>query len=329
MKIQNRSRLKIAAQIILIPSILSVGMAWCGRDNIDTDHKASVNAQAIGPVAVETTVATTQTTATTATLATSVTTTTQATTTAMIVPMLQPNVTSTTTAVGTRLVPIPKVVHNAMMLMTSTTTTTTSTNTPTETQNTSTTAIDTPTIVVYKPSTHYIHTNKCRWYNSSCYEISDTSDIEARKCTECNPDMEILNEYTPPTTATQPPEPEPTVDTTTEAVSDTECAVTVSDYDRQLLAEIVWHEAGSNWISQYNKAKVAAGVMNRVYDSRFPDTVYGVLTARGQFSGYYPGCCNPTQACYDAVDYYLSYPTEFNDDNSWYGDGRQNHFYHI
>jgi spore germination cell wall hydrolase CwlJ-like protein len=64
---------------------------------------------------------------------------------------------------------------------------------------------------------------------------------------------------------------------------------TVADNDRQMLAEIVWHEAGSSWISQYNKAKVAAGVMNRVNDSKFPNTVYGVLTQPYQFSGSQQG----------------------------------------
>lgn len=159
------------------------------------------------------------------------------------------------------------------------------------------------TYVVYKPSTHYIHKSTCHWVDSSCLEIADTKGIECRRCSECNPSMEIITEYVPETP-------------------------TVADYDRQLLAEIVWHEAGSNWISQYNKAKVAAGVMNRVNDSRFPSTVYGVLTQPYQFSGYWPGCCTPSQACYDAVDYYFSHTSEFNSDNSWWGDGSQNHFYY-
>ena len=159
------------------------------------------------------------------------------------------------------------------------------------------------TYVVYKPSTHYIHKSTCHWVDSSCVEIFDTKGIECRRCSECNPNMEIITEYVPETP-------------------------TVEDYDRQLLAEIVWHEAGSSWISQYNKAKVAAGVMNRVNDSRFPSTVYGVLTQPYQFSGYWPGCCTPSQACYDAVDYYFSHTDEFNSDNSWWGDGSQNHFYY-
>ena len=108
-----------------------------------------------------------------------------------------------------------------------------------------------------------------------CYEITDTNDIECRKCSECNPDLEVINLYVEPT---------PVVASNTG----------LSDYDRQLLAEVTWHEAGSNRISQYNKAKIVAGVMNRVNDSRFPNTVYNVLVAPYQFTGYWPGCCTPT-----------------------------------
>ena len=185
--------------------------------------------------------------------------------------------------------------------------------------------ITTEPYVVYKPSTHYIHKSTCRWANSSCIEIDNTEDIECRKCTECDPDMEIVNEYTPevpvvteaPITTEAETDPEPTVE------------VSIESSDRQLLAEIVWYEAGSDWISLYNKAKIAAGVMNRVNDARFPNTVYGVLTSGGQFPGFTPGYNTPSQSCYDAVDYYLTHLEEFNGDNSWYGSGGQNHFYRI
>ena len=102
----------------------------------------------------------------------------------------------------------------------------------------------------------------------------------------------------------------------------------IDDYSYQLLAEIVWHEAGSDWISLYDKAHIAAAVMNRVYDERFPNTVYDVLTQPGQCEGYWPGCCVPTQECYDAVDYYLANPYNFDNSNSWFGDGNQNYFYY-
>lgn len=168
--------------------------------------------------------------------------------------------------------------------------------------------------IVFKSSTHYVHKSTCRWANSECKKITDTENIKARKCTECNPDIEIKHLYK-----------EPVKTTTTAAQSSSS---SIDSYSRQLLAEIVWHEAGSNWITQYDKAHIAAAVMNRVYDKRFPSTVYDVLVAPGQFTGYWPGSCTPTQACYDAVDYYFAHSGEFDASNSWYGDGRQNHFYY-
>ena len=166
--------------------------------------------------------------------------------------------------------------------------------------------------IYFKPNTHYIHKASCHWCNADLganeqlIEIETTEGIECRKCSECNPEIEIITPYVEPTPV----------------------AAGIDSYSRQLLAEITWHEAGSNWISQYNKAKVVAGVMNRVNDARFPNTVYDVLVAPNQFTGYWPGCCTPSQACYDAVDYYFSHTNEFNSDNSWWGDGIANHFYY-
>lgn len=54
--------------------------------------------------------------------------------------------------------------------------------------------------VVYKPSTHYVHRSTCHWVDSTCYEIEDTNGLEARKCTECNPDIEIVTPYVVETT---------------------------------------------------------------------------------------------------------------------------------
>lgn len=186
--------------------------------------------------------------------------------------------------------------------------------------------IEEPIYFVYKPSTHYVHLSNCHWCTDECYEISNTSRLEVRLCSECNPDIPVEKEYNEPEITVTVAATEKKEEKETEVV--TTYSGSIDSYSRQLLAEIVWHEAGSDWISQYNKAKVAAGVMNRVYDSRFPDTVYSVLTQKGQFSGYWPGCCTPTQACYDAVDYYFSHQSEFNSDNSWYGNGRENIFYY-
>lgn len=102
----------------------------------------------------------------------------------------------------------------------------------------------------------------------------------------------------------------------------------IDDYSYQLLAEIVEHEAGADYIDLYDKAHVVAATMNRVYDSRFPNTVYDVLTQPGQYTGYWPGTVSPRASAYAAVDYYFTHPNEFDNSNSWYGDGWTNYFYY-
>lgn len=62
-----------------------------------------------------------------------------------------------------------------------------------------TTTVVTETYVVYKPATHYIHMNTCRWAASGeVQRIESTEGIEARRCSECNLSMEIITEYVEP-----------------------------------------------------------------------------------------------------------------------------------
>lgn len=156
--------------------------------------------------------------------------------------------------------------------------------------------------IVYKPSTKYVHRSSCRWNSGDVVVITDTNDVEARKCTECNPDIEIVNEYI---------EPEPIIEN---------CDLTEEEII--LLRKIVSYEYGSDWVPVYEKAKVVNGVMNRVYDSRFPNTIYDVLTQSGQFPGFYVyGTYYISDSIIAAVDYYFAHPNEFDNSNSWYADG--------
>lgn len=52
--------------------------------------------------------------------------------------------------------------------------------------------------IVYKPSTHYVHRSTCHWFNDECIPITSTEGLEARICTECNPDIEIVTHYEEP-----------------------------------------------------------------------------------------------------------------------------------
>ncbi|MBR1554717.1 MAG: cell wall hydrolase, partial [Oscillospiraceae bacterium] len=133
----------------------------------------------------------------------------------------------------------------------------------------------------------------------------------------------------PEVVETTVPETEaPVIETTTEA------AVSgITDEEYILLCNCVAHEAGSDVITVENKAKVVEVIMNRVASSSFPNTIYGVITQKYQFSGSssYANLSSYTSKVTDnvkaAVDLYFSNPSSFNQGYLYfYGDGSQNHF---
>jgi hypothetical protein len=181
--------------------------------------------------------------------------------------------------------------------------------------------------VVYKPSTHYIHTSTCRWCDKECYEISSTEGIEARKCSDCNPDMEIITPYQEPAPVT------------------TDTAIAVTDYEYIILCNLVAGEYGADWVSTYDKGAVVATVIHRMWEGTrwtngAPATIYNVIAAPYQYDGKYLSgsySSKVTQSCKDAVTYALNnmsaYEYYTNPDgtsvymiNSFYGDGTYNWF---
>ena len=132
------------------------------------------------------------------------------------------------------------------------------------------------------------------------------------------------------------PAPEETEPAAEEKEEDNGRKIQVTDEEYIWLCNVVGHEYGANWISEYEKAKVVEVVMNRVNDPRFPDTIWGVLTQPYQFSGLewtlYLGdfSYQVTPSVKAAVDMYLEHPEDFQDGYlGFWGDGSMNHFYSI
>jgi hypothetical protein len=124
--------------------------------------------------------------------------------------------------------------------------------------------------------------------------------------------------------------PTETVPVESDSVVEVSFTYPITEYERILLCNIVANESGSDWISIYDKACVVACVMNRVNDSRFPNSIEEVLTQPYQFSGYYASDCyypTVTNACIQAVDYYFEHSNEFGDYLYFEGNGINNVFH--
>lgn len=179
--------------------------------------------------------------------------------------------------------------------------------------------------IMYKPSTHYVHRSTCHWVDSSCYEITSTEGLESRKCSECNPDIDITTEYVVET---------PTIPSGVVNTSEHAALNYVTEEERIYLVNTVATEYGCDWISQYDKALVVAVVMNRLADGGWQgsgrdNTIYNIITAPGQFNPNYAVPYyryNVTESCITAVDYYFENMEIFPHYTSFYGDGTRNYF---
>ena len=73
--------------------------------------------------------------------------------------------------------------------------------------------------------------------------------------------------------------------------------------DRDYLASLIRYEAGSYWLPDEQRELTGMVVLNRVKDSRYPDTIYGVITQPGQYMPSYVNgpFNNIPRYCYDAA----------------------------
>lgn len=74
----------------------------------------------------------------------------------------------------------------------------------------------------------------------------------------------------------------------------------VSEEDIDLLARLLYAEAGSDWIEDKTIYWVGSVVLNRVNSEHYPDTLYDVIYDEGQYSCTWSGGIynEPTDRCY-------------------------------
>lgn len=73
---------------------------------------------------------------------------------------------------------------------------------------------------------------------------------------------------------------------TADAVLATEPMPIIDPNDLELLACVIYQEAGADYCCDDCRRRVADVVLNRVESERFPNTIYDVLTAPGQYGLY-------------------------------------------
>lgn len=204
-----------------------------------------------------------------------------------------------------------------------------------------------------KPESKLARSSETATTTSSTTKPAETTTTTTTKATTTTPETTSTSETT---TTTIAPVTEVTTETTTvptEAVTEAPTEQPIYEYswssdgeywyfepsgwviDNQsyyVLCNCVANEAGSNWISTYNKALVCEVIFNRLNGWGY-NSVYDVVSAPNQFtgSGNYVNLNEYSYKVNDdvisAVAFYCSYSEIFNEGYYYFtGDGYQNHF---
>lgn len=78
----------------------------------------------------------------------------------------------------------------------------------------------------------------------------------------------------------------------------------ITEEDIDLLAHLLYAEAGSSWIADETLYYVGSVVLNRVNSKYFPDTLYDVIYQKGQYACTWDGNIekDPTPRCYEIAE---------------------------
>lgn len=106
----------------------------------------------------------------------------------------------------------------------------------------------------------------------------------------------------------------------------------ITDQEFVLIANVISHEAGSSWISEYERACIVACIMDRIADPRFPNTIDGVVHQPYQMFDVPYYRIDYSGIGYEPIDNaiyaYFNGTYDCGSINSWSGDGKHNYFYY-
>ena len=80
-----------------------------------------------------------------------------------------------------------------------------------------------------------------------------------------------------------------------------------TEEEYELLAHLIFAEAGSNWCSDTMQQYTGSVVLNRIESKYYPNTMYEVIYQKGQYSVTKSGAINktPNQRAYDCAKFLL------------------------
>ena len=106
----------------------------------------------------------------------------------------------------------------------------------------------------------------------------------------------------------------------------------ITNQEFTLIANVISHESGSSWISEYERVCIVACIMNRVADPRFPNTIDEVVHQPYQMFDVPYYRIDYSGIGYEPIDNaiyaYFNGAYDCGSINSWSGDGKHNYFYY-
>ena len=188
--------------------------------------------------------------------------------------------------------------------------------------------LDNPPPIVSEVSTTWTTTTSTSSTSTSTTSTITTTTTKETTTTEETTSTSTTTQTTTVPQSTAPIEEEIIVEPICTESEFTELPITNQEFT--LIANVISHEAGSLWITEYERSCIVAAIMNRVADSRFPNTIDAVVHQPGQMFDVPYYRIDYSGIGYEPIDNaiyaYFNGKYSYGLINSWSGDGWHNYF---